>query len=92
MTKQQVCAVSILAGLSALASAETDWSGKTGSVTIPAGETWVADQSDMAAVNALTGTPSFEPSAAELPAGWIYRTTEKNVVLAKPQGFTLILK
>ena len=38
----------------ACASTETDWSGKTGSVTIPAGETWVADEADMAKVNALT--------------------------------------
>ena len=36
------------------ASTETDWSQKSGAVTIPAGETWYADESDMTAVNGLT--------------------------------------
>ncbi len=38
----------------AFASTETDWSQKSGAVTIPAGETWYAEESDMATVNALT--------------------------------------
>ena len=38
----------------AFASTETDWSQVSGAVTIPAGETWYADESDMATVNGLT--------------------------------------
>ncbi|MGN0832356.1 MAG: hypothetical protein ACI4RD_01745 [Kiritimatiellia bacterium] len=46
-------AATMLAHGLALASAETDWSVLTGAVTIPDGETWVADEDDMTAVNAL---------------------------------------
>jgi len=52
---------------SAFASAETDWSTKSGAVTIPAGETWVADQADMAYVNALTSITVSGPQAESAP-------------------------
>ena len=43
-------------GVSAALAAEstTDWSQMSGEIIIPAGETWYADESDMAKVNALT--------------------------------------
>jgi autotransporter-associated beta strand protein len=43
-------------GVSAALAVEptTDWSQMSGEITIPAGETWYADESDMAKVNALT--------------------------------------
>ena len=46
-------------------SAVTDWSAKSGAVTIPAGERWVADDADMAAVNALTSI-TFEDETSVL--------------------------
>ena len=51
--------------LACLGSAQTDWSAKSGAVTIPAGERWVADDADMAAVNALTSI-TFEDETAVL--------------------------
>ena len=48
-----IAAVLAVAG-GAFASTETDWSQVSGAVTIPAGETWYADESDMATVNGLT--------------------------------------
>ena len=48
-----VAAVLAVAG-GAFASTETDWSQVSGEVTIPAGETWYAEESDMAIVNGLT--------------------------------------
>ena len=45
-----VCACAAVAS----ASTETDWSQKTGAVTVPVDATWYADEADMTAVNALT--------------------------------------
>ena len=47
-------AVALAVAGGAFASTETDWSQLSGAVTIPAGETWYADESDMATVNGLT--------------------------------------
>ena len=43
----------LLAGLIPQASFAFDWSSASGAVTVPAGETYVATESDMASVNAL---------------------------------------
>ena len=62
----------------AFASAETDWSQKSGAVTIPAGETWYADESDMAAVNGLTSITVSGAVAGDNPveaATLIFRST-----------------
>ena len=46
-----VCACACAAVV--FASTETDWSQKTGTVTVPVDATWYADEADMTAVNAL---------------------------------------
>lgn len=71
-------AACVIAAGGAYASAETDWTQLSGAVTIPSGETWYADESDMAAVNALTSitvsgaTEGDEPLAA---ATLVFRST-----------------
>ena len=66
MCKACLAAVCAMAGILVCSgSAQTDWSAKSGAVTIPAGERWVADDADMAAVNALTSI-TFEDATAVL--------------------------
>ncbi len=70
--------IALAAASGAFASAETDWSQKSGAVTIPAGETWYADESDMAAVNGLTSITVSGAVAGDEPvdaATLVFRST-----------------
>lgn len=46
--------VAVAACCAAHASQETDWASLSGDAAVPSGETWYADESDMAAVNSLS--------------------------------------
>ncbi|MCQ2391274.1 MAG: autotransporter-associated beta strand repeat-containing protein [Kiritimatiellae bacterium] len=87
----------------ALASAQTDWSQLSGDVTVPAGARWVAEDADMAAVNALTsitfadetgiveftGTSATAPTVPFIGNGTVLKSGPGAWVIAeaKQQGF-----